>query len=74
MEIIKNERLTNAFEALAVVNRGGTVRNLLITDDNFEFLDDALYSLRRWVLHNNINLVEIDEKDDSWLPEIQSRE
>ena len=74
VEIIKNERLANAFEELATVNRGGTVRNLLITDDNLEFLNDALYLLRRWALRNNINLVEIDEKDDSWLPEIQSRE
>ena len=74
MKIIKNERFTNTFEELIVVNRGGTVRNLLITDDNPVFLEDALYSLRRWTLRSNINLVEIDEKDDSWLSGIQSRE
>lgn len=74
MKIIKNERFRNTFEELVVVNRGGAVRNLLITDDNPEFLEDALYSLRKWALFSNINLVEIDEKDDSWLSEIQSRE
>ena len=42
MKIIKNERFRNTFEELVVVNRGGAVRNLLITDDNPEFLEDAL--------------------------------
>ena len=32
-------------------------------NNNLEFLNDALYSLRKWALFSNINLVEIDEKD-----------
>ena len=68
------ERCITAFEDVLAMNRGGEVRNLLITDNNPEFLEDALYSLRKWALFSNINLVEIDEKDDSRLPEIQSRE
>ena len=68
------ERFVNAFEKILAANQSGEVRNLLITDDSAEFLDDALYALRFWSVKNHINLVEIDERDDSWLPEIQSRE
>ena len=68
------EHFTNAFDEVLAANRGGEVRNLLITDNNAEFLDNALYSLRSWALKNGMNLVELDERDDSWLPEIQSRE
>lgn len=67
------ERFVNVFEKILVANQSGEVRNLLITDANPEFLDDALYTLRYWSLKNRINLVEIDERDDSWLCEIQSR-
>ena len=68
------DKFTTAFEAVLAANRGGEVRNLLITDDDAEFLDEALYQLRYWCVGNGFNLVELDEKDDSWLPEIQSRE
>lgn len=68
------ERFESAFNEILAVNKNGEVRNLLITDSNAEFLDDALYALRSWVVKNNINLVELDERDSSWLPEIQSRE
>ena len=68
------ERIELAFNEVLAANNNGDVRNLLITDGNAEFLDDALYSLRSWALKNSMNLVELDEKDDSWLPEIQPRE
>ena len=68
------ERFESAFNEILAANKNGEVRNLLITDSNAEFLDDALYALRSWVVKNNINLVELDERDSSWLPEIQSRE
>jgi hypothetical protein len=68
------ERFITAFEDVLAKNRDGDVRNLLITDDNPEFLSDALYELRSWAWRKHINLLEIDEADDSWLSEIQSRE
>ena len=68
------ERFITAFEDTLAANRGGEIRNLLITDGNAEFLDEAQYALRRWTVDRGFNLVEIDEKDGSWLPEIQSRE
>ena len=68
------ERFVTAFDEILAANKSGEVRNLLITDDSAEFLDDALYALRYWSVKNHINLVEIDERDDSWLSEIQSRE
>ena len=68
------EKFTAAFEEVLAANRGGEVKNLLITDNNPDFLDDALYALRSWAFKNGMNLVELDERDDSWLPEIQSRE
>ena len=67
-------RFVTAFDEILAANKSGEVRNLLITDDSAEFLDDALYALRFWSVKNHINLVEIDERDDSWLPGIQSRE
>ena len=69
-----NERFVNAFEDTLAENRNGEVRNLLITDEDVEFLDDALYALRSWAVKNKINLVELDERDSSWFPDIQSRE
>ena len=68
------ERFESAFNEILAVNKNGEVRNLLITDGNTEFLDDACYTLRRWAFNKGMNLVELDEKDDSWLAEIQSRE
>ena len=68
------QRFIAMLEQTLVTNKRGEVKNLLITDDNAEFLDDALYAVRYWAVKNGINLVEIDERDDSWLPEIQSRE
>lgn len=68
------ERFFTAFEEVLAANRGGEVKNLLITDGDSLFLDDAQYALRRWVLDKGFNLVEIDEESDDWLPEIQSRE
>lgn len=67
-------RFELAFNDMLAENANGEVRNILITDGNAEFLDDALYALRSWALKNSMNLVELDERDDSWLPEIQSRE
>ena len=69
-----NIRFGSVFDEILATNKCGEVRNLLITDSNAEFLDDALYALRMWAEKNRINLVELDERDDSWLPEIQSRE
>ena len=69
-----NVRFVNAFEAILAENRNGEIRNLLITDNDEDFLNDALYALRSWALKNSMNLVELDERDDSWLPNIQSRE
>ena len=68
------DRFVAAFDEILAANMSGEVRNLLITDDSAEFLDDALYALRFWSVKNHINLVEIDERDGSWLHEIQSRE
>lgn len=68
------DKFKTAFESAIAANRGGELRNLLITDDDAEFLDEALYQLRSWCVRNDFNLVELDEKDSSWLPEIQSRE
>ena len=68
------ERFEQAFNDMLTANVVGEVRNLLITDDDAEFLDDALYALRNWVLKNGVNLVELDEKYDSWFSDIQSRE
>ena len=68
------QRFESAFNEILAVNKNGEVRNLLITDGNAEFLDDALYALRSWALKNSVNLVELDERDDSWLSDIQSRE
>lgn len=74
MKLIMKEKIEKTAGELVAINARGTVGNLLITDDKPEFLNDALYVLREWALENGINLVEVDEKDDSWLPEIQSRE
>jgi len=68
------ERFFTAFEEVLAANKGGEVKNLLITDESEEFLDAALYRLRCWVLDRGYNLVELDEKEDYWLPMIQSRE
>ena len=68
------ERFFTAFDEVLAANKGGEVKNLLITDGNPYFLDEALYQLRCWVFDRGYNLVELDEKDDSWLPLIQSRE
>ena len=68
------ERFFTAFEEVLAANKGGEVKNLLITDTSAEFRDEALYQLRRWVFDRGYNLVELDEKDDSWLDLIQSRE
>ena len=68
------KRFISALEEVRAANDNGEIKNLLITDDNAEFLDDALYAVRYWAVKNGINLVEIDERDDAWLPEIQSRE
>ena len=62
------------FEEVLAANAGGDVVNLLITDGDPTRLDDALYALRNWSLQKDINLVELDEGDDSWVPKIQSRE
>lgn len=69
-----NEKFEFVFNNILATNESGELRNLLITDGNAEFLDDALYSLRSWALKNSVNLVELDEKDNSWISDIQSRE
>lgn len=68
------ERFISVFEEILAVNKGGEVRNLLITDDSPEFLDDGLYTLRRWAFDRRFHLVELDEKSGDWLDEVQSRE
>lgn len=68
------QRFISAFEDILAANKNGEVKNLLITDGNSEFLDDGLYALRRWVLDNRFNLVELDEMECGWFDEIQSRE
>ena len=67
-----SNRFEVAFNEILAVNKNREVRNLLITDGNAEFLNDALYALRSWALKNGVNLVELDEKDDSWISDIQS--
>ena len=68
------KRFFAAFEEVLAANKGGEVKNLLIADESAEFLEEALYQLRRWAVDRGYNLVELDENDDSWLPLIQSRE
>ena len=67
------EKFVTAFDTVLEANRNGEIRNLLITDNNADFLDNALCALRSWAVEKNINLIEIDERDDSWLSEIQTR-
>ena len=69
-----NNRLVSKFEELLAANIVGEVRNLLVTDNNAEFLNEVSHELRDWSVKTNVNLIEIDEKDDSWLREIQTRE
>ena len=69
-----NERFISAYEETLTANKSGEVKNLLITDGDSLFLDDAQYALRRWVLDKGFNLVEIDEAACDWLEDIQSRE
>ena len=64
------ERFFTAFEEVLAVNKGGKVRNLLITDDSPEFLDDGLYTLRRWAFDRRFYLVELDEKSDERLDDV----
>lgn len=74
VNIMMKERFEKTFESVLLNNKNGEVRNLLITDNEPDFLNNALSVLREWSLKNSINLVEVDEKDSSWLPEIQTRE
>ena len=69
-----NDKFISVFEETLATNRGGEVRNVLITDNCQEFRDHAICELRDWALKNEINLVELDEKDDSWISQIRSRE
>ena len=68
-----NDRFESTVEDILTANKKGEVRNLLITDGNTEFLNDALCTLRNWADKNGINIVEIDENDKTWLSEIVSR-
>lgn len=68
------ERFEDAFNDILAENRKGEIRNLLITDNNAEFLDDAIFALHSWATKNGMNLVELDGRDSSWVPKIQSRE
>ena len=68
------ERFEQAFNDILATNHNGEIKNLLITDSDTDFLECARYALRRWSQEKGIHLLEIDEQDDSWLPEIQSRE
>ena len=60
-----NDKFISVFEETLATNRGGEARNILITDHCQEFRDHAICELRDWALKNEINLVELDEKDDS---------
>ena len=51
------DKFITAFETVLATNQNGEVRNLLITDDDTEFLDEALYQLRYWCVTNGFNLV-----------------
>lgn len=42
------ERFFTAFEEVLAANKGGEVKNLLITDGDPYSLDDALIQLHRW--------------------------
>lgn len=68
------ERFDAAFDEVYAANLAGEVKNILITDGDAAFLEDAADALRSWARKNAMELVELDERDDSWLPEIQSRE
>ena len=68
------EKFESAFDDILSANRKGEIRNLLITDNNAEFLNGAFCTLRSWATKNGMNLVELDGRDSSWVPEIQSRE
>ena len=48
------EKFITAFETVLATNQNGEVRNLLITDDDTEFLDEALYRLYGAVYRNRI--------------------
>ena len=67
-----NERYTTALEEVLLANRRGEAKNLLFTDGDAEFLEGALSALRAWSARHGINLVEIDEREDAWLLEMQS--
>ena len=55
-----NEKIFATLEEILASNQNGEVKNLLITDGNAEFLDDALCALRSWSLKNEMNLVAQD--------------
>ncbi|MBQ7294411.1 MAG: hypothetical protein IJW79_11820 [Clostridia bacterium] len=66
------ERFISVFEEILAVNIDGEVKNLLVEGGEAS-LDDALYALRKWALDKNFYLTELDEADDGWISEIQSR-
>ena len=68
------ERMVSAFDKILTENQSGEMKNLLITDNDATFLEDALHELRYWASKKSIHLVEIDERDDSWLFKHQSKE
>ena len=68
------EKIIRAFDTVLAANRNGERRNLLITDGNAEFLDNVECILHSWAIQKGMNLVELDERDFSWLPKIQTRE
>ena len=74
MKTMALKRFYEKFNELLAANKGGGVRNLMITDTNAAFLDSALCELRSWAEDKKINLLEIDEDSSDWLECVQSRE
>ena len=68
------ERFVKAFDKALSKNLNGEIENVLITDDNTEFLANARDELRKWSERRGFNLVELDEKDESLLAKIASGE
>ena len=67
-----NIKLVNTLEEILATNLEGNARNIFITDNNEEFLEDALNSLKEWGKEKSFNLVVVDEKDVNLISEINN--
>lgn len=66
------ERFEAIFGEVLDANINGDIRNLLITDDNPDFLECAVNELREWCKGHKFNLIELDEKDELCSEKIHS--